>query len=155
MQRKNSLVSAASARWNTAADFTAAQASCFIYLFCSCFLWFLFLSQSALHHVLFLTFSTGRSFHSAGHMCSPQICTPGALGRRVDQCPRIYAQNVPQAVSLASRVPSGKCHCLTHISQISAITQATPPPPEETSGLSPCRCAGSCQVRPAFLPLSV
>ena len=91
---------------------------------------FLFLSQPALHHVLFLTFSTVLSFHSAGHTHSPQICTLGTLGRCMDQCPRIYAQNVPQVVSLASRVPSGKCHCLTHISQISSITQATLLPPE-------------------------
>lgn len=105
--------------------------------------------------MLFLTFSTGLSFHSAGHMCSPQICTPGALGSSMDQCPRICAQNMSQVVSLASRLPSGKCHCLTHISQISSITQATLLPPEETSGLCPCHCAGSCQVRPALFPLSV
>lgn len=116
MQCTASLGSAASARGNTAADFTAAQAFCFIYLFSSYFLLFLFLSQSALYYVLYLTFSTGLSFHSAGHMHSPRICTPGALGRCMDQCLRIYAQNMPQAVSLDSRVPSGKC--LTHISQI-------------------------------------
>lgn len=126
-----------------------------LYLSSSYVLLVLFLSQSALHHMLFLTFSTGLSFHSAGHMCSPQICTPGALGSSMDQCPRICAQNMSQVVSLASKLPSGKCHCLTHISQISSITQATLLPPEETSGLCPCHCAGSCQVRPALFPLSV
>lgn len=86
-------------------------------------------------------------------MHSPQICTPGALGRCVDQCPRIYDQNMPQVVSLDSRVPSGKCHCLTHISQISSITQPMLLPLEQT-GLCPRRYAGCCQVRPTLLSVS-